>query len=423
MSFTFLPDLFAFGMVLSILLLVRRKYSDERTDAWLLGLLITLVETIAHAFNGVWPNPAALVHITVLNSYILAGLVFLWASRDAAIPRAAGLLSLTLNGIPLVAFGLSYGLNPRAPQYCAVIALLGAFTGVTTSLVFYGRRLLAMLLGAGWIAVTGLVYAGLYQHAMYWAVGSVYAAAAWNFYNRLERGNTGRLAIVTGFSVWALFFFVHPWMQFQTTFGTVSVHFWNLQKLLISIGLILVMLEEKASTHSYLAHHDDLTGLPNRRMFAARLSSAVEMADRRNSSLAVIVLDLDGFKAINDSQGHSAGDYVLREVAAMLRSNVRVTDMVARMGGDEFIILADGLTSDVAAWRLAEAVRSAVSGPIQYHGARLDVSASVGVARYPEDAADPIKLLRLADQRMYGLKKRPAEVRPIDAGRSALPAG
>jgi diguanylate cyclase (GGDEF)-like protein len=171
--------------------------------------------------------------------------------------------------------------------------------------------------------------------------------------------------------------------------------------------MILVMLEEQVSSNEWLALHDELTGLPNRRLFADRLSLAIERADRLSSRLALLVLDLNGFKVINDTMGHQAGDQVLREVSSHLRRSVRASDTLARLGGDEFIIVATDLEGGKSADHVVEAVRSAMEKPIMVDGQTMIVSASLGMAVYPDDADDSIKLLRIADQRMYALKQAP----------------
>ena len=422
MNLQFLPDLVALAMLVTILVLVRRKYSDERSNAWLLGLFITLVESVAHTFYAPQGLPAAFLHVTVIDCYILAGLVFVWASSDPAVDRKVRIRYLVLNGLPLLMLGSTYGMNLRSVGFYIPALIVGLIVGSISSLVIYRRRSFAFWQVAGWAMAALLVHADLYRNAVYWAIACLYVLSAWNFSRRLEHGSTGRIAIVTGFTAWALFFVLHPWIVFHVQIADIAAHFWNLQKSLISIGMILMLLEQKASADAYLAHHDELTGLPNRRMFASRLSNAVEQAVRYQSSLAVIVLDLDGFKAINDSQGHLAGDHVLREVATALRKNVRAADTVARMGGDEFIILADGITSEASAWRLAESVRCAVDGPIHFQGSCLNVSVSVGLAMYPQDALDPIKLLRIADQRMYGRKKAPVAVRHLEMAQASSSA-
>ncbi len=167
--------------------------------------------------------------------------------------------------------------------------------------------------------------------------------AALNFQRRLARNSTGKLAIVTGFVIWALCLLLHPWIVQYRSYADIASHIWNMQKSLISIGMILVMLEEQVSSNEWLALHDELTGLPNRRLFADRLTTAIERANRTQNRLALLILDMNGFKIINDTMGHQAGDQVLREVSAHLRRSVRASDTLARLGGDEFIIVATDL--------------------------------------------------------------------------------
>jgi diguanylate cyclase (GGDEF)-like protein len=144
-------------------------------------------------------------------------------------------------------------------------------------------------------------------------------------------------------------------------------------------------------------------------MFATKLTQAIEHSDRRHTSLALVVLDLNGFKKINDTLGHMAGDQVLREVSSTLRKNVRAYDTVARLGGDEFIIVASDMANESSVQRFADSLRSAIERPMMVNGTPMMVSASLGFAIYPEDARDAAKLVRIADQRMYHLKKRPAQ--------------
>src|SRR5580693_6081345 len=117
-----------------------------------------------------------------------------------------------------------------------------------------------------------------------------------NFQRRLARNSTGKLAIVTGFAIWALCLLLHPWIVQYREYADIASHVWNMQKSLISIGMILVMLEEQVSSNEWLALHDELTGLPNRRSFEDRLSLALDRSRRTNSSVALVMLDLNGFK-------------------------------------------------------------------------------------------------------------------------------
>ena len=154
----------------------------------------------------------------------------------------------------------------------------------------------------------------------------------------------------------------------------------------------------------HLAFHDALTGLPNRSLFDDRLEIALARCRRDGGKLAVLFLDLDRFKSINDTLGHEAGDRLLRAVADRLRDCVREEDTIARVGGDEFVLLAAGI-GDADARTLAEKVlRSITSEPFSIRGASLHVTASIGVSMYPEHGTEPGRLVRSADDAMYAVK-------------------
>lgn len=155
----------------------------------------------------------------------------------------------------------------------------------------------------------------------------------------------------------------------------------------------------------HLAYHDMLTGLPNRRLVMDRLEMAMVQANRRGSSLAVMMLDLDGFKAINDSAGHAAGDQVLIATAQRLRQAVRAGDTVARLGGDEFLVLLPELGHPHEASVVADKVVATVSAPLAVEDGRFILGASIGIAFYPEDGAGIADLLHRADASMYAAKR------------------
>lgn len=154
----------------------------------------------------------------------------------------------------------------------------------------------------------------------------------------------------------------------------------------------------------HLAQYDDLTGLANRVLLRDRLARALGAARRRGSLVAVMLLDLDGFKAVNDTLGHAAGDRLLAAVAERLRSRVRETDTVARLGGDEFALVIEDLVRPEHATLVARKLLDALEPPIRLDGQEARVGASLGVALYPRDGEDPAVLLRLADAAMYAVK-------------------
>ena len=154
----------------------------------------------------------------------------------------------------------------------------------------------------------------------------------------------------------------------------------------------------------HLAHHDVLTGLPNRLLFSERLNQAIAQASRHDRQLAVVFMDLDNFKHVNDSLGHDAGDQLLRHIAQLLTTVVRKEDTVARLGGDEFTLLLEDIAGPNQAAAVAEKLMQAFTTPIQIASQQVSGSASMGIALYPRDGDHEAALLRNADAAMYRAK-------------------
>jgi diguanylate cyclase (GGDEF)-like protein/PAS domain S-box-containing protein len=161
----------------------------------------------------------------------------------------------------------------------------------------------------------------------------------------------------------------------------------------------------------HVADHDSLTGLPNRMLFYDRLKQSMALARRERHELALLYLDLDGFKAVNDTWGHDAGDELLKAVAARIRQPVRESDTVARIGGDEFTVILPKIASREDTAKAAQKIIEALSAPFQLHltgqGPELEVSigASIGITVYPGDAPDIDALIKAADTAMYEAKQ------------------
>jgi diguanylate cyclase (GGDEF)-like protein len=153
-----------------------------------------------------------------------------------------------------------------------------------------------------------------------------------------------------------------------------------------------------------MAQHDPLTSLPNRALFSDRLRGELARAQRHGGLFAMIFLDLDNFKPINDTYGHGVGDVMLIELAKRLKATVRTSDTVGRIGGDEFVVLMPELIDAHAAFGLAEKIRLAVREPMVVDGNTLSVSCSLGIAVYPDDGTDEISLIKSADEAMYRAK-------------------
>jgi diguanylate cyclase (GGDEF)-like protein len=206
--------------------------------------------------------------------------------------------------------------------------------------------------------------------------------------------------------------------EFEVRFGRnsesviiVSGFFLSLTMALLAWFMIsgraraLSLAAEMTEELRHMAQHDPLTGLPNRALFSDRLQQQLAYAKRHDRRFAIIFLDLDNFKPINDNYGHAVGDRLLQQVAKRLQEALRASDTVGRIGGDEFVILTAELAGAELALALAEKVREAVRQPYMVEARKLSVSCSIGVAIYPDDGTDEITLSKLADEAMYRAKE------------------
>ncbi|MDB5865146.1 MAG: diguanylate cyclase [Betaproteobacteria bacterium] len=171
------------------------------------------------------------------------------------------------------------------------------------------------------------------------------------------------------------------------------------------IGQFIVRMQAEEAV-KFVAMHDSLTQLPNRMMFNQRLELSIKQAERSGSRLAVMFLDLDRFKIINDTLGHESGDLLLREVAQRVSDNLRTGDMVARLGGDEFVVLLEDASDAVNVGRVAEKLIGALTSNFVIAGREVHVTASIGVSSYPVDAQDMRTLMKFADIAMYRAKEQ-----------------
>jgi diguanylate cyclase (GGDEF)-like protein len=165
------------------------------------------------------------------------------------------------------------------------------------------------------------------------------------------------------------------------------------------------LLTHRMRTAERAALRDPLTGLPNRKLLEDRIEQALARSRRTGESFALMVVDLDGFKAVNDAWGHEAGNVVLRSIARRLLTVVRETDTVARVGGDEFVILSLGTQEDAEAAALVGRLRQALRRPYRVQGRTVELDASVGWALFPQDGVAPDELLAQADGEMYATKR------------------
>lgn len=180
------------------------------------------------------------------------------------------------------------------------------------------------------------------------------------------------------------------------------------RELLQFIAVQVAAAVERKRMHSRLEHmarHDQLTNLPNRALFLDRLHTALARAHRGHLQLAILYLDLDKFKQVNDTYGHITGDHLLQEVARRLTNCIRESDTVGRLGGDEFIVLLDEIAQREDTDLVRTKIITTLSEPYQLAKTTLHITPSIGVAVYPENGTDSNELIRYADDAMYQAKR------------------
>jgi diguanylate cyclase (GGDEF)-like protein len=233
---------------------------------------------------------------------------------------------------------------------------------------------------------------------------STYLGCCYHFAAYYRKLTTGAFISLFGFLAWALIFALAPMLHCWFPHLAIEDEVWNLPKYVVAAGMILLVLERQIEHNEYLALHDDLTGLPNRRLFQDRLQSALARARRHRQHTALLLIDLNHFKQVNDELGHHIGDMLLKRVGVIFQSRIRCSDTVARTGGDEFSVILEEPISRTDAERVAQALAELLEEPIELGDYTVHTGASIGIAMFPEDALTPETLAIAADQRMYDVK-------------------
>jgi diguanylate cyclase (GGDEF)-like protein len=353
-----------------------------------------------------------LATVAGLIALVWAGFLFTWASvpyreEPSSIWMLAALAGSNALYITLIsvcpgkawALNLSAGLIGALPLLVALAALPKFSHALRWGLVgLYGFLSLCLLaiqnqpgVGADW-ALNAVLF-------------TVYFSCALHFLFMYRRNTAGAFITIAGFLAWSAVFVVAPILAVLLPNVHVESEVWNLPKFVVAVGMILLLLEDQIEHNLHLAQHDHLTGLANRRLFQFRLENTLARASRSETQAALLVVDLDRFKQVNDTLGHHVGDLVLKRVADMFSARVRRSDTVARTGGDEFSIILEEPTSREPAMAVVRSLLKYLESPLELaNGQSVKVSASVGLAIFPEDAADMEALCIAADLRMYEAK-------------------
>jgi diguanylate cyclase (GGDEF)-like protein len=419
-----LPDLAAVILFASAFAAVARRSRAPVSKLWLTGWLMIALHFTAAAFASL-PESAGLVATFVsVTSLAWAGMLFNWASEPDRTKRSSFWMLITMMGAICYYFGLlafdpenAWARNAAAatlgilPLTLALIGVRGKNHPLRWATVSFYCVLSVFLLAFQDRPNVGPLIA---VHAVLF---TVYIGCCVHFWFAYRRPTAGAFVTIAGFFSWASVFIIAPTIN---TF-LPTVHFenevWNLPKYIVAVGMILLLLEEQIEHNQYLALHDELTGLPNRRLFQDRLTSALERARRTGTNAALLLVDLDHFKHVNDTFGHHAGDRVLEHVGNVFLARVRRSDTVARTGGDEFAVILDEPVSRADAERVAHSLVALLDEPFFLGERKIPIGASIGIALFPDDASDAEGLCIAADLQMYDYKHRHASLidptRPI----------
>ncbi|MCR6685946.1 GGDEF domain-containing protein [Pseudoxanthomonas sp.] len=367
-----------------------------------------------------------IVHTIGSTVYFVFFLLFLWVSR---IPRAnpgAGwwalaMLAALASRLAIVALLGEHGIGTAVAAYWALnvvekfclLAGLARFFGVPWRLRWLALPLLAVelwILGSVWLDAPSLVRSSgvaLFN-------GLFLAAAAWIAWTRRAQLDPRLMAMVAATSAllalhwssaFAIIDYYPPWLRYGFMLGMALVlaqYFCLLAAVLLSFQKRLVEAESKALD---MAFQDPLTGLSNQRYMSALFEKALILATRPHQLVAVVYIDIDNFKPINDRAGHRVGDEVLKTVAARLRNATRSTDICARIGGDEFVAICTQLEDAEHAHGIARKLLAEFTRPMEIEGRQYVLGASIGISLYPLHGDSLPTLLEYADLAMYEVKK------------------
>jgi diguanylate cyclase len=406
-----IPDVGAVALLTTAFASLARHGRSPYSGIWLTGWVMIVLHFFAFIFV---PTPgwiglgAGFVGLAALT---WAGILFMWASVPYRTRWSSRLMLLAL----FTSNTLYIGLNAIAPAGHWLLAPAAVLFGALPLAVGFAS-LRGFTHPLRWIIV--VLYSGLSVFllavenrpgngpdlALNGVLFTVYFGCCIHFWYAYRRASSGALITTAGFFAWANVFTFAPFMQAYFPNFHLESEVWNLPKYVVAVGMILLLLEEQIEHNKYLALHDELTGLPNRRLFQDRLASALERARRTGSQAALLLVDLDHFKQVNDTEGHHIGDVLLKRVSHLFSGRVRRSDTVARTGGDEFAVILEEPVNRADAVRVARTLAELLEDPLELEGHIVRVGASIGIAVYPEDASDAESLCIAADRRMYAGK-------------------
>jgi len=408
MNFAILPNLIALAVLVAVFWAIARKATSRRLYWWLAGWILVLLHFTAEFLLPIHGVQGQLLVIASVDCLLLAAIVFLvsFSSEDPGRPQFRWALCIAA---PTVAYGSGAACEVLNENFYFAIIAGGALVGYLCFWREFSKSRLWLLsllaVVAGLVIVTAWALSlGIPRLGIAVIMAGLTGLAAMLFAISYRRLSAGIVTTVIGFSLWGAVF---PLTRFLKAFAPtlqLARETWNIPEYVVAVGMILTLFENQIETSKYHAYHDELTGLPNRRLLEDRLGLSLAYARRAKTKLAVLQLDLNRFKEVNDTYGHRAGDVALREVAHRLAACVQSGDTLARSGGDEFTVIAHLRNRD-SADALVVALETTLAAPILIDGKEVQTGLSIGIAVYPDDGVDQDQLHAAADRAMYAVKR------------------
>jgi diguanylate cyclase (GGDEF)-like protein len=410
MDWSKLPDFGAVALLTLAFGSVARRGQTPVSTVWLIGWAMIALHFFVFMFPSVPGILGSVTSVLGIAALTWAGVLFMWAAAPYHnMPSTRWMLAVLL-----VTNTLYIGVITMAPHaFWALVPAAVLLGGLPLALTLFTLRRVNHLLR--WTTV--LLYVDLaifllaFQHrsgngadlALNAVLFTVYFGCCIHFWYCYRRATAGAFITIAGFLAWAAVFVIAPGFSAFAPALHIESEVWNLPKYLVAVGMILLLLEDQIEHNKYLALHDELTGLPNRRLFEDRLARTLERARRTGSQAALLLIDLDHFKHVNDTAGHHIGDLLLKRVSELFSGYVRRSDTVARTGGDEFSVILE-VTSREDADRVACSLAELLKEPFELGAHMVSVGASIGIAIFPGDAATAESLCIAADRNMYSTK-------------------
>jgi diguanylate cyclase len=406
-----IPDIFFVGLLIYAFVAVSRRGDNATSRIWLAAWIMIEI----HFFAAVFWNPATLWGKTAIivaeSSLVWAALLFMWAM----VPHRRSLSSRAIIAGTGLANTLYIGCQTqdKIPDWALVVAaaLIGIIPLAISLITYKANRYPQRWIFTGFYCALSLLLLKIQlpQPSSDWVIVApltvAYAGCCVHFWLRYRSSSAGAIVTLCGFLAWTSVFPIGTLGPTLVQGFHVDAEVWNLPKYLVAVGMILLLLEDQLNQNRHMALHDELTGLSNRRLFLDCLAGALERARRGNTQMAILAVDLNGFKEVNDTMGHHVGDLVLQQVAGLFSTRVRKADTLARTGGDEFSVILEAPAGREEAQFLGGALNHLLQTPIQVGEHMLNISASIGIAVYPDDAQEIQSLCVVADQRMYNSKR------------------